>query len=124
MSNHFRLSLATTEATAPVIAVLRRHTGKSISELRRVITSQQPILDETPHHNQYAAFLESMIMLLDSLEAESIPYGLEIDGLPENRQFLNNILQQWHDIGESIMYMSDLESGVPSIETVEWLMNQ
>jgi hypothetical protein len=50
--------------------------------------------------------------------------GLEIDGLPEHRQFLDNILQQWHDIGESIMSMSDLESGVPSIETIEGLMNR
>jgi hypothetical protein len=46
MSDHFLLRLETREPTAALIALLRRHTGKAMNELRQAILTQQPFLDE------------------------------------------------------------------------------
>jgi len=124
MSDHFRLSLATTEVAAPLIALLRRHTGKPISELYQAIANRQPFLDETPLHNQYSEFIERVTELLDDLEAEGIRYLVEVDGVPESPEYLRNVFQQWHDIGEHTRRMADLESGEPCIETLEWLKRE
>ena len=121
MPNHFRLSLETTEVTAPLIALLRRHTGKPISELSQAIKQQQPFLDESPHHNQYSEFIEQVTKLLDDLEAQGIRYLVEMNGSPESPQYLRNVFQLWHDIGEETKWMTYLESGEPDIETLEWL---
>ena len=124
MAGHFRLSLETIEATAPVIALLRRHTGKPISDLRQAVSNRQPFLDETPHHNQYSEFITRITALLDDLEAKGIPYLVEVDGASESPQYLRNVFQRWHDIGIETERMSDLESGKPSIETLEWLRRE
>lgn len=122
MAERFRLSLETTGATARVIALLRRHTGKRISDLRQAVSNGQPFLDETPHHNQYSEFITRVTALLDDLEAEGISYLVEVDGASESPQYLRNVFQRWHDISIETEHMSDLESGEPSIETLEWLM--
>jgi hypothetical protein len=121
MPDHIRLSLETTEAMAPLIALLRRHTGKSISELRSAITTRQPFLDETPHHNQYSDFIARVTELLDDLEGKGIPYRVEVDGSPESPQYLRDVFQRWHDIGDKLSRMDDLSSGEPCIETLDWL---
>ncbi|MGC3971403.1 MAG: hypothetical protein QM775_29910 [Pirellulales bacterium] len=121
MSDHFRLFLETTQATAPLIALLRRHTGKPVSDLRYAITNRQPFLDEEPHHNRYSEFIERVTELLNDLEAEGVRYLVEVDGLPETTQYLRNTFQRWHDIGVQTQQMTDLESGEPCIKTLERL---
>jgi len=124
MASHFRLTLKTTKATAPIIALLRRHTGKSMSDLRNAITTQQPFLDATPDQNDYEEFATSVVALLDNLEAEDIQYLVEVDGSPESLQHLRNIFQQGHEIDEQTRHEMDLESGEPCIETLEWLKRE
>ena len=124
MPHHFRLSLEMTDATASLIALLRRHTGKPISDLRQAIANRQPFLDERPHHNQYSEFIKRDIDLLDGLEAEGIRYLVEVDGSPESPQYLRNVFQRWHDIGLETRRMTDLESGEPCKETLEWLKRE
>ncbi|MDZ4688484.1 MAG: hypothetical protein SH850_25700 [Planctomycetaceae bacterium] len=124
MSNHFRLSLETTEPTAALIAILRRHTGKPISDLSQAITNRQPFLDETPHHNKYSEFIARVTELLDGLEAEGIRYLVDVDGSPENPQYLRSVFQRWHDIVEETRRMTDLESGEPCIETLASLKRE
>src|SRR5689334_23227660 len=99
MADHLRLFLETTEPTASLISLLRRHTGQSISNLGQAITNRLPFLDETPHHNQYSEFVARVTELLDELETQGIRYGVEIDGVPESPQYLRNVFQRWHDIG-------------------------
>lgn len=123
MADHFRLYLETTEATAPLIAILRRHTGKSMSDLRQAITTRQPILDERPHQNQYSMFIETFTKLLNDLESDGIPYRIEVDGSPESHQYVRNVFQRWNEIGQHNRWMDDLQSGKPCIETLEWLKN-
>ncbi|MCA9113184.1 MAG: hypothetical protein KDA52_24745 [Planctomycetaceae bacterium] len=124
MAEHFRLFLETNKATAPVIALLRRHTGKPLSELRNAVSNRQPFIDETPHHNQYSEFITCVTALLDDLEAAGISYLVEVDGASESAQYLRNVFQRWHDIGIETEHMSDLESGEPSIETLGWLKRE
>jgi len=121
MADHVRLSLKTTAATAPSIALLRRHTTKPISELRQAVTKRQPFLSETPHHNHYTEFITRITALVDELEAQGIPYLVEVDGAQESPQYLRNIFQRWHDIGIETERMTDLESGEPCIATLKWL---
>ena len=78
MAEHFRLTLETTDATIAVIALLRRHTGKPISDLRHAIANRKPFLDEVPHHNQYSEFITRLTPLLDDLEAEGISFRVEV----------------------------------------------
>ena len=121
MPSHFRLALAGAVATPSLIALLRQHTGKSISELRQAIATQRPFLDETPHHNQYSEFIARATRLLDELDAEGIKYVVEVDGSPESPQYIRNTFQRWNEIRVQTMHMIDLESGEPCIETLEWL---
>jgi hypothetical protein len=121
MPYHFRLYLATTEATASLIPLLRRHTGRPISDLRNAITNQKPFLDEKPLHNQYSEFIDRVVSMLDDLESEGVRYLVEVDGSPECPQYLRNLFQRWHDIGEQTQRITDIESGEPCIETLEWL---
>jgi hypothetical protein len=121
MPYHLRLLLETMEATTPLIGLLRRHTGKPISELRTAITTRQPFLDEPPHHNQYSEFIARVTRLLDDLEGKGIRYLVEVDGSPESSLYLRNVFRQWHDIRAEVSRMTDLESGAPCIETLEWM---
>ena len=121
MAEHFRLSLTTVTPSAPLIALLRRHTGKPLSHLREAIVTRQPFLDETPHHNEYSDFIVRITKMLDDLEVAGIAFQVEVDGVPQSPQYLRNVFQQWHDIGVQTEYMDDLESGDPCIETLEWL---
>ena len=105
MASHFRLFLETMEPTAPVIALLRRHTGKGMSELRQAITTHQPFLDETPHHNEYSEFCTRVAELLNEFEARGIRYIVEVDGVRESPRYLQSLFQrqgvviegQWSD---------------------------
>lgn len=124
MPGHFRLFLKTTEPTAPLIALLRRHIGKPTSDLRQAITNRQPFLDDRPHHNQYDQFIERVTELLDELEAGGVSYQVEIDGSLKTPQYLRNVFKQRHEIGEQTKRMTDLESGEPCIETLEWLKRE
>ena len=83
-----------------MLAILRSHLGAPISDLRKAITNRQPFLDEKPHHNQYTEFVERVATLLDDLDTEGIRYLVEIDGSPESPEYLRNVFQEWHDIGE------------------------
>jgi hypothetical protein len=121
MADHFGLTLETTEAKAPLLALLRRHLNKPIADLRNAIMNRQPFLDETPHHNQYSEFVARVTRLLNDLDANGVRYGVEIDGAIESPQHLRNVFQRWHDIGLETERASDLESGQPCIETLEWL---
>lgn len=104
-----------------VITALRRMVHASMSELRNALIEHTPIavaricgLDHDEVERQLLTFLSE----LDDLGAE---YEIIIDGTQESREYLNNILQRWRDIGiETGMFM-DLESGEPCIETLEWL---
>lgn len=111
MPEKFRLSLKSTEASVALIDLLRRHTGKPISVLRQAIANRQPILDESPHHNQYSDFIERTAALLDELDEQGMQYLIEVDGAPETSEYLRNVFQQWKDIREQTRRMIDLESG-------------
>ena len=121
MADHFRLFLDSTEVKASLIGLLRRHTGKPISELRNAIAHRRAFIDEVPHHNQYSEFIARVTPLLDELDAQRISYSVELDGLPESPEYLRSVFQRWEEIGEEVRRMSDLESGEPCIETLEWL---
>jgi len=84
----------------------------------------QPLLDETPHHNQYTEFVLRTARLLDDLESSGVPYRVEVDGIPESPQYLRNMFRRWHEIGVETARIMDLESEEPSIETLKWLMGE
>ena len=122
MADHFRLCLETREPTAVLIALLRRHTGKAMNELRQAIVTQQPFLDERPHSNEYSEFCTRVTDLLNDLEAHSVRYAIEVDGEKVSPHDLRNLFQLWRDIGIDIAWMDVLKSGEPiDIETLEWL---
>jgi hypothetical protein len=122
MAETFRLFLDTTVVTAGILKVLRAHLIEPLSEIRQAIESRQPILQESPHHNDYEEFLVGTIELLEALDAEGIGYHLEIDGeLAPSRQVLRNLLESRQDGLVQIKRMDDLKSGEPCIETLEWL---
>jgi len=124
MPTHFRISLESNEATAQVIAVVRRHTGMSISDVRSRILVGQPIIDESPHHNEYSEFIETLTHLLDELEANEKRYVVEIDEVRESPKYLRNTFQRWRDTGVEGRMMADLESGEPCIDTLEWIKRE
>jgi hypothetical protein len=124
MPTHFRISLAPNEATAQVIAIVRRHTGMSISDIRLRILDGQPIIDDSPHHNEYSEFIGNLTHLLDELEANGKRYVVEMDGIRESPEYLRNTFQRWCDIGVESRMMADLESGEPCIDTLEWLKRE
>lgn len=121
MPQRIELCLVATDANVAVIQLLRRHTDKTISELRTAVQGRRPIIDESPHHNQYDAFIDRVVPLLDELDANAIAYCVRIDGQDEESTYLRNTFQRWSDITAEDEYMSDLESGEPGIETLGWL---
>src|SRR5262245_52793127 len=122
MADHCRLRLETREPTAALIALLRRHTGKAMNELRQAVLAQQPFLDERPHHNEYSDFCTRVTDLLNDLEAQGIRYAVEVDGKKVSPQHLRNLFQQWHDIGVEVEWTDVVKSGEPiDIEALEWL---
>ena len=121
MSQHIELTLAETDAAASIIQLLRRHTTKTISDLRESIQSRRPFIDESPHHNDYDAFISRIMPLLDELDAKDIEYSVRIDGRDEPSVYLRNVFQRWKEISEETKYLTDLEIGEPCIETLEWL---
>lgn len=121
MADQFRLTLETTEAPASLIALLRRHDLGAIAPLRQSIAARLPILDRDVHHNQYAEFLKAFVRLLDDLDAAGSKYLIEIDGEVESREYVDNLVERWPAIREETLAMTDLESGDPSIESLQWL---
>lgn len=122
MADHIRVFLETREPTAELIGLLRRHTGKGVNDLRQAIVTQQPILDEKPHHNEYTEFCTRTTELLDELEARGIRYAVELDGVGESPQDLRNEFQRWRNLGVQIEWADVLKSGEPiDIDTLEWL---
>jgi hypothetical protein len=122
MPDHFRFRLETREPTAALIALLRRHTGKAMNELRVAILDQQPFLDERPHHNEYTDFGRRVTDLLNDLEARDVRYAVEVDGKKVRPQDLRNVFQRWRRRYIDIEWMDTLDSGDPiDIETLEWL---
>lgn len=111
MSEHFRLTVEGETATAELLKLLRQHTSKSIAELRAAIAATSPILDETPHHNQYSEFIASFSALLEGLDSQAVPYRIEVDETVESAQYVRNVFQQWIEIREEVNRMSDFESG-------------
>jgi|SRR5579863_8795572 len=107
MSRHFRLTLETNEPSAALISVIRRHTGKPISELRATIAKRKPFLDEKPHHNNYSEFISKTTQLIDELESLHIVYLVEIDGASESTQYLRNVFNLWHEIREDLQAYDD-----------------
>jgi hypothetical protein len=91
MVDHFRMFLETREPTAKLIGLLRRHTGKGLNDIRQAIMAGQPILDEKPHHNDYAKFCTRTAALVNDLEANGIRYTVELDGYLEGPQYLQNL---------------------------------
>jgi len=94
MADHFRVFLETREPTAELIRLLRRHTGKGANDLRQAIMSQQPILDEKPHHNDYPEFCTRTAELINDLEVIGIRYTVELDGVRESTQYVRNVFPQ------------------------------
>jgi hypothetical protein len=111
VASHFRLSLETTEPAAPLIALLRRHTGKTISELCEAVAAGRPFLDEAPHHNRYSEFIARVTELLDELDARGIGWGVEVDGARESPQYLRNVFARWHEIGRQLREYDDRVAG-------------
>lgn len=124
MATRFRLTLESNEATLAVIALLRRHTAKSYSELRAAVVNRKPILDEAPHHNVYSEFITRVTNLVDDLEASGFYYRVEVDGVSESPQYLRNLFQGWQDGLVETQYWTGLESGEPCIETLQWLKRE
>ena len=124
MTRHFRLAIGQAGVSAGVLSILRRHTGKPLSDLRDAIAHQKPFLDESPHHNQYDTFIGRVTALLADLEGVGIQCLVEVDGVSESLEYLRNLFQLRQDIKVETSRMSDLESGEPSIETLLWLKNE
>jgi hypothetical protein len=121
MPRHLRLTLDTGDATATLISMVRRFTGKPISEIRQAILGRGPIWEASPHHNEYSEVVPRFLAFLDDLEAAGATYVLEIDGRPEPTQYLRNINQSRTETIADLEMMSDLESGEPCIETLQLL---
>lgn len=93
MASHVRLFLETREPTAPLIALLRRYTGKGMNDLRQAIMARQPFLDMAPHERQHSDVCKRIAEMLDELEARGVRYAAEVDGVRRDPQHLRNILQ-------------------------------
>lgn len=110
MPSHFCIRLGAREPSALLIALLRRHTDKTIAQLRDAIIQQKPIIDEQPHHNGYSAFIEALTNLLNELEARGFEYLVELDGRSKSPEYLRNVFNRWHKIGKQLKEEDDLAS--------------
>lgn len=121
MTSYVRLFLEKTEPTAQLIVLLRRYTDKGMDDLRRAIMAQQPFLEVALHDRRHPDFYKRIAELIDELEAQGVPYAADVNGVRRHPPYLRNILQSWREGGLESERMSDLESGEPSIDTLEWL---
>ncbi len=98
------LKLVIESSTAPtsLIALLRRHTGFSIGQIKSALLAGTPVLDVSPHHNEYDDFMESTEALICQLEKEHCDFRLIVDGEEESSQFARNVFKQWGEIKEHI----------------------
>jgi hypothetical protein len=102
MSQHFQISLATQNASADIIGVLRRVLDQPVGKLRDKILAGAPIIDEVPHHNLFDEFINLVETLLRDLDGRSVSYVIRIDGRQESRECLGIIFAQWYQIRSDI----------------------
>lgn len=113
-----------TVASTAVIKAFREATDLTLAEIREALVRMIPITAAELYgrdHDETRRRLQELLDTLDHLETE---YELLIDGEPESRDYLNNILQRWNEIGIETGMMTDLEIGEPNIDTLQWLQRQ
>jgi hypothetical protein len=64
-------------------------------------------------------FTSRLSQFLNQLEEVEVKYELLVDGEPESRVYLYNIIERWHEIGIETQITTDLELGEPDIETLK-----
>jgi len=107
--------------TVKVIKAMRVATGLSIVEIKRALVDRTPLTVAYLYGINHHESEQTVNSLFDALETSRIEFEIILDGDIESRLDFNNAMQRWHDIGFQTAMMSDLESGTPCIETLEWL---
>ncbi|MEM7356096.1 MAG: hypothetical protein AAF657_35095 [Acidobacteriota bacterium] len=105
--DNLKLIVESSDVQVGLIALIRRHTGLPIGQIRRAILTQTPVLDVTPHHNEYDEFARKTEPLLRQLEAESCNIRLIVDGSEESVEFVRNAFRQWAEIQQQIQNEDD-----------------
>ena len=117
------LTIRVTSAPNQVAAIksIRTATGLSMSEIKAAIADQTPITVAKLYRVDHDENEQIANSLFDELETSQIDFDIILDGHVEPREYFTNAMQRWREIGVHTEMMSDLESGEPCIETLEWL---
>ena len=106
----------------PVAAIkaIRAATALSMNEIKRAIAKQAPLPIAKLYGLDHGESEQIAHLLFDELESAGIEFDIILDGEVESREYFTTAMQRWRDIGIHTEMMSDLESGEPCIETLEW----
>ena len=121
--NDSSLAIRITNAPNQVAAIksVRAATGLLMTDIRTALTDQTPLTIANLYGIDHDENEQAAIALFDELDNAGVEFELILDGELESRQYFHNAMDRWHEIGVHTEMMSDLESGEPCIETLEWL---
>ncbi len=107
-----------------VIKLLRVALNATVSDIREALTRQTAIPLGSVFGLDHDEIEQTILALLRQLDELGSTYDIIVDGKPESRNYFNNILKRWRDIGLQTQMMTNLEIGEPDIETLEWLKRE
>ena len=117
------LAIRVTNAPNQVVAIksIRAATGLSMGDIKTALADRTTLPIAKLRGLDHDENEQSANTLFDQLENASVEFEIILDGELESRQHFANAMTRWREIGIYTEMMSDLESGEPCIETLEWL---
>ena len=117
------LAIRITSAPNQVAAIksIRAVTRLSIADIKTAFTDRTPIKIANLYGIGHDENEQIAIKLFDELDNAGVGFEIILNGHMESRQYFHNSMSRWRQIGVHTRMMSDLESGDPCIETLEWL---
>lgn len=121
-----QLAIRVTAAPNQLAAIksIRAATGLSLTEIKTAFRNRAPITVARLYGIDHDEKEQVARSLLDELKKAGVDFEIILDGRVESHQYFINAMERWRDFGVHGGMMAELESGEPSIETLEWLRSQ
>ena len=90
------------EPSSPLISILRKNLKLPLSNIKKCLSDQTPIINQDIHHNQYSEFIYTVLTLFEDLNELNFSYQCVVDDVEEPLDYVLKRFNQWHEIGRQI----------------------